>query len=127
MMKRLFLTALILIVLSTYGNSQEKQKRFSFDGYLTTLQSAMFDSLSGPVQYDNILHNRLNFKGYINKNIVVAAEFRNRLFTGDMAGTGSAYSEITGIDPGWADLSWNILNEKSFFLKYKLLTVYGLI
>jgi len=116
MMKRLFLTALILIVLSSYGNSQEKQKLFSFDGYLTTLHSAMFDSLSGPVQFDNILHNRLNFKGYINKNIVVAAEFRNRLFTGDMAGTGSAYSEITGIDPGWADLSWNILNEKSFFL-----------
>ena len=49
------------------------------------MQSAMFDTLSGPFIYDNLLHNRLNFKGYINENITFAAEFRNRLFTGDMS------------------------------------------
>ena len=48
------------------------------------MQSVMFDSLSGPFLNENLLHNRLNFKGYVNDNITFAAELRNRLFTGDM-------------------------------------------
>lgn len=107
----LFLTGLSISLFS-----QEKQKLVTVDGYLTTLQSAMFDSLAGPVMFDNVLHNRINFKGYLNKNITIAAEFRNRLFTGDMAGSGTSYSEMIGTDEGWVDMSWNILNENSFFL-----------
>ena len=48
------------------------------------MQSVMFDSVSGPFVVDNLLHNRLNFKGYVNEHITFATEFRNRLFTGDM-------------------------------------------
>ena len=62
-------------------------KSFTLNGYLTTMQSVMFDSLSGPFINDNLIHNRLNLKGYINENITFAAEFRNRLFTGDMVRT----------------------------------------
>jgi hypothetical protein len=76
----------------------------------------MYDSLSGPFVIDNLLHNRLNFKGYLNSNITFAAEFRNRLFTGDMVRSGPSYSESIGSDQGYVDLSWNILNEQSFFL-----------
>jgi hypothetical protein len=80
------------------------------------MQSVMFDSLSGPFMNDNLIHNRLNFKGYLNDNISFAVEFRNRLFTGDIVKAGRSYSEMTGSDQGWFDLSWNILNEQSFFL-----------
>jgi hypothetical protein len=86
------------------------------NGYVTTMQSAMFDSLSGPVVYDNLIHNRLNFKGYINSHLTFAAEFRNRLFTGDMVRTNSSYSEMIGRDLGFADMSWNIINKSSFLL-----------
>lgn len=96
--------------------SQEKHKSLTINGYLSTMQSVMFDSLSGPFVNENLIHNRLNFKGYVNENITFAAEFRNRLFTGDLVRTGYAYSEMIGKDQGWADLSWNILNEQSFFL-----------
>ena len=68
--------------------SQEKPKFLTLNGYLSTMQSVMFDSLSGPFINDNLLHNRLNLKGYINDHITFAAEFRNRLFTGDMVRTG---------------------------------------
>jgi hypothetical protein len=115
-MKRFSFLTLSFIAFSLSLHSQEKQKPVTLDGYLTTLQSAMFDSLSGPVQFDNVIHNRLNFKGYINDNITLAAELRNRLFTGDMTGTGATYSKMIGTDQGWIDMSWNILNEKSFFL-----------
>ena len=115
-MKRITVTTLLLMIMISPAISQEKQRTITLDGYLTTMQSAMFDSLAGPVVFDNVLHNRLNFKGYINDNITLAAEFRNRLFTGDMARTGASYPEMTGADQGWIDMSWNILNENSFFL-----------
>lgn len=101
-------------------SAQEKSKIITLNGYVTTLQSAIFDSLSGPFIYQDILHNRLNFKGYISKNITIAAEFRNRLFTGDLARTGAAYSGMIGNDPGWVDMSWNIVDKNSFFLNTTL-------
>jgi hypothetical protein len=95
---------------------QEEQKKLTMNGYITTMQSAMFDSLSGPVIFDNLLHNRLNFKGHINRNIIVAAEVRNRLFTGDMARSGPSYNAMLGADQGLIDMSWNIVTENSFFI-----------
>jgi hypothetical protein len=76
----------------------------------------MFDTLSGPVFYENLLHNRLNFKGYINDKITLAVELRNRLFTGDMVRSYYGYSDMIGTDEGWIDMSWNIVDENSFFL-----------
>ena len=80
------------------------------------MQSVMFDTLSGPFINDFLLHNRLNLKGYLNDNITIAAEFRNRLFTGDMARMGNTWSEMIGTDDGLIDMSWNLFTEESFFL-----------
>ncbi|MBK7132081.1 MAG: hypothetical protein IPH69_04425 [Bacteroidales bacterium] len=111
----LVITGIILISVMPLF-SQEKQQVIVLNGYVTTMQSAMFDSLSGPVVYDNLIHNRLNFKGYINSHLTFAAEFRNRLFTGDMVRTNSSYSEMIGMDQGFTDMSWNVINENSFLL-----------
>lgn len=100
--------------------SQEKQKILTLNGYVTTMQSEMFEKLSGPFTNENFIHNRLNFKGYINEKITFAAEFRNRLIMGDIMNLIPSYSKITGSDNGWADLSWNILDEQSFFLNSTL-------
>jgi hypothetical protein len=94
----------------------QEEKSITLNGYLTTMQSAIFDSLSGPFQYENLLHNRLNFKVHVNSNITFAAELRNRLFTGDLVRLGSVYSEIIGADQGVVDMSWNILSKQSFLL-----------
>jgi hypothetical protein len=95
---------------------EEKAKIFGLNGYLTTMQSAMFDSLSGPVVFDNLLHNRLNFTAWLNDHITFETDLRNRLFTGDMAKTGTIYSDMIGADQGFADLSWNLVKENSFFI-----------
>jgi hypothetical protein len=76
----------------------------------------MFDSLSGPFLNENLLHNRLNFKGYISNNITFAAEFRNRIFTGDMVRYGRPYTGMIGEDDGVVDMSWNIVEEQSFLI-----------
>ena len=116
MIKSLTFTILLFLINSGIALAQEKDKQLTVNGYLTIMQSVMFDSLSGPFVIDNLIHNRLNFRGYLNSNITFAAEFRNRLFTGDMVRSGPSYSESIGGDQGWVDLSWNILNEQSFFL-----------
>ncbi|HOW41018.1 MAG TPA: hypothetical protein PL123_10780 [Bacteroidales bacterium] len=97
------------------ARSQEEGNKISAGGYVTSMQSAMFDSLSGPVIFDNLIHNRLNINAYIGSKITFNTELRNRLFTGDMSRAGNAYSEIIGSDQGLADMSWNLIRENSFF------------
>jgi len=116
MSKILKISFILFLFCDADAFSQEKDKRFSLNGYISTMESVIFDSLSGPFIVDNLMHNRLNFKGYINNNISFATEIRNRLFIGDMVRSGPSYAEMTGRDQGWADMSWNILNEQSFFL-----------
>ena len=113
--KLIFILSLFLIVYDQTF-SQEKPKYLTLNGYVSTMQSVMYDSLSGPFVIDNLIHNRLNLKGFVNENITFAAEFRNRLFSGDMVRAGPSYSEFIARDQGMVDLSWNILNEQSFFL-----------
>jgi hypothetical protein len=116
-MKRIIVVTTLFFTLgSVIFPQDEKQKPVELRGYLTILQSAMFDTLSGPFFYENLLHNRLNFKGYINDNITLAVELRNRLFTGDMVRSYYGYSDMMARDEGWVDMSWNIIDEKSFFI-----------
>ena len=115
-MGRKLLIISFTVLIFNQALSQETPEFLTLNGYVSTMQSVMFDSLSGPFINDNLVHNRLNFKGYVNENITFAAEFRNRLFTGDMVRSVPSYSEMIGEDQGWVDMSWNILNEQSFFL-----------
>jgi hypothetical protein len=108
------LILLTLLVLETGFLFSQEKRAISLNGYITDLQSSMFDSLSGPFLNENQFHNRLNLKGYLNDNITAAVELRNRLFTGDMVRMGKYYSDLVGADPGWADLSWNLLEKQSF-------------
>jgi len=107
---------LIIFCFCFSGHSQEKEKIITLSGYITTMQSTMFDSLSGPFLNENLLHNRLNIKGYFNDNITLAAEFRNRLFTGDLVRYGKPYTGLIGEDDGVVDMSWNIVEKQSFLL-----------
>lgn len=114
-MKR-YLVAVLILLLHPVSLIPQEKKSFSLGGYLTTMQSVMFDSLTGPFLNENLLHNRLNFKGYLGDNLTFAAELRTRLFTGDMVRFGNTYSEIIGSDPGLVDMSWNLFEEQSFLL-----------
>jgi len=114
--RRKYVLSLLLAFSFTSLNAQEKTSPVELTGYITTMQSVMFDSLSGPFMNENLIHNRLNFKGYINNNITVGAGVRNRLFTGDMVRLGSYYSGLIGVDPGKVDMAWNLIDEQSFLL-----------
>lgn len=114
-MKKYFLalTSALLIPLLSPG---QEDPDFRVSGYFTTMQSAMFDSLSGPFINDFLIHNRLNFSYSAGSHVAVALELRNRLFTGDMLRLNPSYPEMIAADRGWLDLSWNIISRNSFLL-----------
>ncbi len=109
--------AALLCLLST---AQEDIQKVSLNGYVTAMQSVMFESVSDNFINDNLIHNRLNFKGFITPKLTFAAELRNRLFTGDMVKTGTYYSDLVSTDPGWADMSWNIFSKPSVLFNTKI-------
>jgi hypothetical protein len=113
-MKWLYSSILFLFLYCSVATSQEKRS-FSLSGYTSAMQSITFDSLKGNFTNDNLIHNRLNFKGYLGDHITFAVEMRNRIFTGD-AVKNSSYAQMIGTDPGVFDLSWNLANEKSFLI-----------
>jgi hypothetical protein len=114
-MRKILLVTAIAVIISAKTGAQE-EKPFMVKGYLTSLQSAVFDSVSGPVLFENLLHNRINLRYDAGSRFSFAAEFRNRLFTGDMVRSDAAYADRMGSDNGFLDLSWNIFSENSFLL-----------
>jgi hypothetical protein len=115
LMKKIFLIYIFSLILLIQLLPQEPGK-ITLNGYITSMQSVMFDSLKGNYINQNMIHNRLNFKAYFNDNITFGVEMRNRLFLGDMIRTNPWFATSTGFDPGIADLSWNLINERSVLL-----------
>jgi hypothetical protein len=107
---------LILININIPSYSQEDTKKADLSGYVSSLNSAIFETVKDPFIIDYLVHNRLNFKAYLSPKLTFAAEARNRLFMGDMVRLSNSYSETIASDQGLADLSWNIANERSFFI-----------
>jgi len=114
-MKKILLIFLVAGLIFANANSQEN-KPVTINGYLSTMQSVMFDSLKGDFANDNLIHNRLNIKLYPGKHTTLAIELRNRIFTGDMVKAGDGYADLIGKDLGLTDMSWNLIKEKSFLI-----------
>lgn len=112
-MTRYACIVLLLLVSGTLA-SQVKVDA-GLKGYVSSVSSSMFEKLSDPLINDNLFHNRLNFKAYSGK-FTFTAEARNRLFTGDLVRTVPGFSGSMAADRGFADLSWNIVDEHSLFL-----------
>ncbi len=113
-MNKLFFAFFLFLFLPAGTILSQEENPVLLGGYVTTMQSSMFEKLSGSFMNENLLHNRLNLKAYISNGITFTGELRNRFFTGDFVKMGSYYSDIIGYDRGFADMSWNILSENSF-------------
>ncbi|MCX6225436.1 MAG: hypothetical protein NTV01_11925 [Bacteroidia bacterium] len=88
----------------------------STNGYLSNMQSVMFEKIDGPWTIDNLLHNRLNFKAGCGSHVNAAVEVRNRFLFGETVKYFPGYEEMIGRDRGWTDMSWNLVSDTSFIL-----------
>ncbi|MBN2813470.1 MAG: hypothetical protein JXQ80_05295 [Bacteroidales bacterium] len=110
------LSGMLLGWFITWSLFAQEPRAVTMGGYVTALQSAMFDSLSGPFVNENVIHNRLNIEAVISPKLTAAAGIRNRLFTGDRVRMDDVYAGMIGRDDGWADMSWNLAEEQSLLL-----------
>lgn len=107
---------IMLLLLPFLNRAQEKENAIHLNGYVNLLQSVIFTSLEDDFVNETLLHNRLNFSASLGNRIGLTAELRNRLFSGDRVTSPDNYASWVSHDPGWMNLSWNLIEERSYFL-----------
>ena len=120
--KSLKLISFLLIMFAVSIDAQDSiPKSLSLNGYITNMQSFMFQSLKGDWTVDNLIHNRLNFKWTDkSENFNAVLELRNRLFTGQSVELIPGYAKAISEDNGFAKLSYNLLTGNSYVLNTKI-------
>ncbi|MDX2414232.1 MAG: DUF1302 family protein [Bacteroidales bacterium] len=110
----------VLLFVTLLLNAQEGNSSISAKGYLSSMQSAVFEEFDGDWAMDNLVHNRVNLSIYAGSKITFGLEMRNRIYTGDMLRSDPDYSMRMGTDNGWMDLSWNLIDQQSVLLNTSL-------
>jgi len=107
------------LCLVTAANAQEAEN-WQFGGYLTGMQSQLFEEADGQWYSDNLIHHRLNAFWYPSDGLEISLQARNRLMYGTLKQILPNYSEQATQDQGWLDLSHDIANEYSYVLNTTL-------
>lgn len=104
----------LILWLGITGNGQAQ--KFTMNGYISNMQSVMFEEVDDLWFSENLFHNRLNFKYYATDNLTFTMELRTRFIYGDFVKTIPGYSDFISSDAGYVDLSWLIADKPSFIL-----------
>lgn len=108
-----FLWALIITVI--FGVEISAQA-LQFRGYVKELGSLAFSNDLGTVNYDNIVHNRLETVWDANDNFELKLDLRNRLISGNSVSSTPLYADFLDDDPGFLDMSWILLESDAHVL-----------
>lgn len=122
-MKKLFV--LLLILIWPVMVQAQKKMTLTGSGYLSDMESVMFESLDGIWLSDHLLHNRINGELLLGDQVRLAAEFRNRLLFGETVKYVRGYADLLAADKGWVDLSFNLISDTSYILNTTLDRFYG--
>ena len=108
-----------LLLFSLFSQSifgQETSSKIEISGYISNMQSTMFQDINSDWLNDNLIHNRLNFFWYPSEKISFSAQVRNRFFWGESVKMTPNYATFFEKDAGFQNLTCNVFSEKSFFL-----------
>lgn len=121
MMKKL-ITIVCILFYTLGGNAQDslKTKRsfnevVQINGYLKNMQTVNFVDLN-EIGIDNLIHNRINIKAYLNDNLTASVGWRNRVIFGDQVASIPGYGDNLDVDNGLVDMSWVLVNKQPFVL-----------
>ena len=107
---------IVLLVFSMSATGQEKFSSFEIKGYLSNMQSAMFEDPSKDWIIDGLFHNRLNFYWYGGEHFNASIQFRNRLMYGETLKLIPGYIDNIEKEDGLFDLSITLLSGESYVL-----------
>ncbi|UCH13856.1 MAG: hypothetical protein JSV22_12210 [Bacteroidales bacterium] len=111
---------LLLFILSWnpgFSQDDKKPRNWELNGYVSNMQSVMYENLNDLWLTENLLHNRLNFNWHISEKLTFSLQFRNRFIYGDLirfdqllkdiedqldGDTASSITSLFGMDPGGA-------------------------
>lgn len=102
------------LVVTLYA--QETERKTNFSGYLSNMQTVMFQDIDSAWLTDNLIHNRLNFSWFPSENFNLQVEMRNRFIFGEFVNNIPGYSGLIDRETGWFDLSGFVLQGKSYLL-----------
>jgi len=102
--------SILLVFLNTQGKGQASSPEFSphfgVKGYLKELPLVTLDENFSNPTVINILHNRLNMRLDVLKNLHIALEGRNRLLYDENFRMNPSYKDLVDDDRGLVDMSW---------------------
>lgn len=93
-------------------------KPCTLNGYVTNMQSAIFEEFDENWISDNLIHNRLNFKWYMSDKFTFDLELRNRFMSGQSIN--NSFIDELDEDNGIVDLSTNISSGEDYVLNSKI-------
>ncbi|HEV8515548.1 MAG TPA: hypothetical protein VGQ59_19830 [Cyclobacteriaceae bacterium] len=108
------LISLLLPLKLLFAQDEEVPKKVSFKGYLKEMPSLY--NYGDSLLSQNLIHNRLNFAWYANKEITVVAEFRTRLYTGDFVKKVPGYASSIDANNDYFRLSANLISNENVIL-----------
>lgn len=109
-----------LILSTSLAHSQSDTSKvrlkdvFQIRGYVKYMQTASFADLNY-ISTDQLIHNRINAKAYINNNLTLKLELRNRIFYGDQVRLFPQNYQKLEQDNGWLDMSFLWLKQPAVF------------
>lgn len=115
-MKSYTITILLPLILWLGIASSSQAQKFIMNGYVSNMQSVMFEEIDDFWFSENLFHNRLNFKYYATDNLVFDLEIRTRFIYGDFVKIIPGYSDFVNSDAGYVNLSCLIADKPSFLL-----------
>jgi len=107
---------LAVIAIFSIKSLLAQNKNLEVSGYISNMESVMFTEADEDWIIDNLIHNRLNFKYYTNKNFTFTLEMRNRFMFGQTMNLVNGYANLLETDNGLLNLSYNISSGKSYIL-----------
>ncbi len=102
----------LFLLYSFQGIAQEKKSEFTIRGYVKYLPSYLDYDNNSNSKINHLIHNRINLRGYFNKNFSIGLEVRNRMIYGDNLNISN--------DAGVIDLS-NFFVDKSKFKLHSMI------
>lgn len=91
-------------------NQSWAKENIQFSGYVKYLNTSQFQNLNLIIN-DNILHNRLNLKIYLNNNFTTTLEVRNQVFWGNSLQLNPNYAQLVAVKSQDIDLSSFLVKE----------------